>query len=259
MRMILILFVLKVMAVMGEVQLKYSLPSDSREREAKEWLLESRVLDEGVELINSEIDIEEDLLILAGEGDFVHYDPQTLEIKIPYDFVAEVRERFAGEYEDGWELYAGDALEHTIYHELGHALVDILNIPVLGKEEDAVDDFGIIMLILTRSDGDERAVSAAEFFFMEGEEIEEFTPEDLMDEHSLDDQRGYKSLCMVYGSDPEKYEDIATDLEMDEDRRLMCQEVFERQTFNWLTLLSPHLKRGVLMETLENIGDSEEE
>ena len=72
MRMILILFMLKVMVVLGEVQLKYSPPSDSREREARERLLESKVLDDAVELVNSEIDIEEKLLILAGEGDFVH-------------------------------------------------------------------------------------------------------------------------------------------------------------------------------------------
>ena len=259
MRVIFILFILNTIVSLGEVQLKYLPGRDREERAVKSWLLETRILDEAVELINSEIIIEEDLQLLAGEGDSVHYDPQTREIKIPYDFLIEVRERFAKEYEEEeWELYAGDALEHTFYHELGHALVDLLNIPVLGKEEDAVDDFGIIMLILTRDDGDDRAISAAELFFMEGEEIEEFTSEDLMDEHSLDDQRGFKSLCMVYGSDPEKYEDIAIDLEMDEDRRLMCLETFENQTFNWLTLLRPHLKDGILLDNLEDIEDTEE-
>lgn len=251
MKKILLLFILNAIVVLGEVQLKY-LPGKTRdERGIREWLLKNRVIDEAVDLINREIHIEEELHILVGEGEFVHYDPQTREVKIPYDFAIEVRERFAGEYEEDWELYAGDALEHTLYHEIGHALVDLLSIPVLGKEEDAVDDFGIIMLILAREDGDERAVSAAELFFMEGEEIEEFTDEDLMDEHSLDDQRGFKSLCLVYGSDPEKYEDIAKDLEMDEDRRLMCEETFERQTFNWLTLLRPHLRDGILRDTLE--------
>ena len=252
MRVIFILFILNTIMAWGEVQMKYLPGKDKQERVVREWLLESRVLDEAVELVNMEINIGDDLWVLAGEGEDVHYDPQTREIKIPYDFIIEVRERFAGEYEEDWELYAGDALEHTLYHELGHALVDLLNIPVLGKEEDAVDDFGVIMLILTRSDGDDRAISAAELFFMEGEDIEEFTPEDLMDEHSLDDQRGFKSLCMVYGSDPEKYEDIAKDLEMDEERRLICLETFERQTLNWLTLLRPHLKDGILLDNLKD-------
>lgn len=257
MKKILLLFILNTIVVLGQVQLKY-LPGGTREEKGvREWLLESKVLDEAVDLINREINIEKNLYVLVGEGEFVHYDPQTREIKVPYDFAIEVRERFAGEYEEDWELYAGDSLEHTLYHEMGHALVDLLNIPVLGKEEDAVDDFGIIMLILTRKDGDDRAVSAAELFFMEGEEIEEFTDEDLMDEHSLDDQRGFRSLCLVYGSDPEKYEDIAKDLEMDEDRRLMCEETFERQTLNWLTLLRPDLKEGILRDTLEEFQETE--
>ena len=175
--------------------------------------------------------------------------PENREIVITYDFVMEVRERFRGEYKKEWEVYAKDAIEHTFYHELGHALVDLLNIPVLGKEEDAVDDFGIIMLIFTKEDGEERAISAAELFFMEGLEVEEFSSEDLMDEHSLDDQRGYRSLSLVYGSNPEKYEDIAEDLKMDEDMRLMSQEMFEQQSINWLRLLKPYLKDGILLKT----------
>ncbi len=252
---ILLLFILNAIVALGQAQIKYLPGRTGEEKGVREWLLENRVLDEAVDLINREIHVKEELHIIVGEGEFVHYDPQTKEIKIPYDFPIEVRERFAGEYDEDWELYAGDALEHTLYHETGHALVDLLNIPVLGREEDAVDDFGIIMLILTREDGDDRAISAAELFFMEGEEIEEFTDEDLMDEHSLDDQRGFKSLCMVYGSDPEKYEDIARDLEMDEDRRLMCEETFERQTLNWLNLLRPHLRDGILLDSLEESKD----
>lgn len=258
MKKIVLLFILNTIVVLGQVQLRYLPGRTSDEREVREWLMENRVLDEAVDLINKEVYIEEELHILVGKGEFVHYDPQTREVKIPYDFAIEVRERFAGEYQEEWELYAADALEHTLYHETGHALVDLLSIPVLGREEDAVDDFGIIMLILTRQDGDDRAISAAELFFMEGEEIEEFTDEDLMDEHSLDDQRGFRSLCMVYGSDPEKYEDIAEDLEMDEDRRLMCEETFEMQTLNWLTLLSPYLKEGVLRDTLKEFEGEQE-
>jgi len=249
MKKVLILFMLNIMVVFGEVQLKYSSPTEKTEKEVKEWLIKNQVIKNLVDTVNQEIKIEEELLVVVGDGDFVHYDPEDHKIVITYDFVMEVRERFKGEYKKEWELYAKDAIEHTFYHELGHALVDLLDIPVLGKEEDAVDDFGVIMLIFTTKDGEERAISAAELFFMEGLEVEEFSSEDLMDEHSLDDQRGYRSLSLVYGSNPEKYEGIAKDLKMDEDMRLMSQELFEQQSINWLRLLELHLKDGILLKT----------
>ena len=190
-------------------------------------------------------------MVLVGGEDFTHYNPETRNIVISYSFILETMNRFKQEYEHEWEVYTVDALEYTFYHELGHALVDILNIPVLGKEEDAVDDFGVIMLILTRENGRDMAISASELFFMEGEDIEEFTSEDLMDEHSLDDQRGYRSLSLVYGSNPDEYSEIADSLDMDDDRRAISIEMYKQQTLNWLTLLEPHLKNGILLETLK--------
>lgn len=246
-----VLFILNIMVVFGEVQVKYSSPSEKKEKEVREWMIKNRVIEDLTDTVNREIKIDKELTVVvdAGDEDSVYYSPEDHKIRITYDFIMEVRKRFEGEYKEDWEVYAKDAIEHTFYHELGHALVDLLDIPVLGKEEDAVDDFGIIMLILTKEDGEERAISAAELFFMEGLEVEEFSSEDLMDEHSLDDQRGYRSLSLVYGSNPEKYENIAEDLKMDEDRRLMAQEMFEKQTINWLKLLKPHLKDGILLET----------
>lgn len=255
MRIFFILFMLNVIVVSGSVEVRYAPASGREEARIREWLMEERVLDKAAGLINREIALESDLKVMVGEGDSTYYDPEILQIKIPYDFILEVKDRFAREYGDDWKVYTGDALEHTFYHELGHALIDILEIPVLGKEEDAVDDFGVIMLILTREEGDDMAISASELFFMEGEEIEELTSEDLMDEHSLDDQRGYRGLCMVYGSNPQKYEDMAEEMEMDEERRDVCIETFDTQTYNWLSLLSPHLRGGILQDTLDELVD----
>ncbi|HBN29834.1 MAG TPA: hypothetical protein DD416_01080, partial [Rhodobacteraceae bacterium] len=32
-----------------------------------------------------------------------------------------------------------------LYHELGHALIDILKLPVFGREEDAADVMGVVL------------------------------------------------------------------------------------------------------------------
>ncbi|HYI71139.1 MAG TPA: DUF4344 domain-containing metallopeptidase, partial [Skermanella sp.] len=39
-----------------------------------------------------------------------------------------------------------------LYHELGHALIDQLGLPVLGHEEDAADNLASIMMIPEQAD-----------------------------------------------------------------------------------------------------------
>jgi hypothetical protein len=49
------------------------------------------------------------------------------------------------------EFVAGNVL-FTLGHELGHAVVSEFNLPVLGREEDAVDAFGTLALLHVGTD-----------------------------------------------------------------------------------------------------------
>jgi hypothetical protein len=252
MKNILVLFIMINLALFGEVQVKYSSPKEKNNKEIKKWLVDEDIIKNLVETVNREIKIDDKLTIFIKDGDSAYYDPENHQIIITYNFITEVRERFKNEHKDegeeNWELYTQDAIEHTFYHELGHALIDILDLPVLGKEEDAVDDFGVLMLLFTTENGEERVLSAAELFFLEGEDIEEFLPEDFMDEHSLDDQRGYRSLTLIYGSNPIEYGYIAKELEFNEEQKEVAKEIFDKQKRSWLTVLKPYLKDGTLLD-----------
>src|SRR3546814_15326340 len=52
----------------------------------------------------------------------------------------------------------------TLFHELGHALVDKLEIPVLGREEDAVDALAVLLMLPDEEDAvaDEMVMAAAD-------------------------------------------------------------------------------------------------
>ena len=49
------------------------------------------------------------------------------------------------------------------YHELGHALIDVLNIPIYGQEEDAADVLSVVLFdeIYEKEDSDLIAYDAA--------------------------------------------------------------------------------------------------
>ncbi|GAL09113.1 hypothetical protein JCM19233_78 [Vibrio astriarenae] len=122
---------------------------------------------------------------------------------MPYSFITEVTDQFgfiepAMSDAEMQEAING-VLAHTLLHEIGHGLVEINRLPVLGREEDAVDSFATVWLLEGLEDGQQLAFDAALMFDLESQDIEEFTDEDFWGEHSLDKQRYYQTMCLIYG------------------------------------------------------------
>ncbi len=141
----------------------------------------------------------------------------------------------------------------TLYHEFGHALVDNLNLPVLGREEDAVDFFSILMIenkfhskVITQSQEvqlDDFLWSTADVWlaYAESEEGEE---SNFASEHSLDMQRFNSHICLVYGSDPDFYSNLIQDFELEETEFENCEDRFSRIEASWMSVLEPSLQQG---------------
>ena len=65
---------------------------------------------------------------------------------------------------------------------------------------------------------------------------------DLLDEHSLDEQRFFDTICLVYGHDEEKYAYLVENGTLPEERALFCSEDYEKVNRAWRQLLAPYLK-----------------
>lgn len=199
-----------------------------------------------IERMNNYLIVPEDVTVVFGANDGPLYDPETHEVFMPDEFILEVMQRFkdASYVKTIEELFnvTMDVIEHTLYHELGHALVELLQIPITAKEEDAVDSLATILVILTNKNGEEVALSAADLFDLEGEEIEELTDIDFWDEHSLDFQRFYNTICLIYGSQPDRYAFLIDELEITEERADLCIDDYQRESRSWEKLLKPYLK-----------------
>jgi hypothetical protein len=131
----------------------------------------------------------------------------------------------------------------TLYHELGHALIDQLGIPVLGKEEDAVDSLATILLVGPEPDPvtDEMVMSAADGYAMSHASQE---PDELAywDEHSFDMQRYGAVNCLIYGADPEGFAEFALVIEMPEDQQMRCPSTFDQTAASWEALLDGYFR-----------------
>jgi hypothetical protein len=113
----------------------------------------------------------------------------------------------------------------TFYHELGHALIDILDLPIFGQEEDAADTLSAVMI--HQNFAEEEAVALAYHtaygFLGEVEELAAYGEEiDFAGVHGPDQQRYYNFVCLFYGASPEERDDIADELGLPEERQETC-------------------------------------
>lgn len=212
-----------------------------KEKQARSEIIDSDINALVAELSDEVFPFNQPLNIIYGEGDGPFYDPESHTVYIPYTFYLESKEYFAkNKYEDRYGRTAKDGaldtLVHTLLHEAGHAYIEDQKIPVLGKEEDAVDNFATILLLSYVDNGDDIAISAADMFAFESEDRPEYyAMAEYAGEHSFDLQRYFATLCLVYGSDPEKYDYLLDEVDGDylNDRKDYCTFNYQQISDNW--------------------------
>ncbi len=135
-----------------------------------------------------------------------------------------------------------DAVRFAFLHEIGHALIDTYDLPITGSEEDAADRCSsFINLTELGEDGINAVFAAADAFNIESRNGSS-NKSNLADEHLLQEQRFYNSLCMIYGSNRTKYAYIVEDKYLPSERAQKCPQEYERMAQSWSILLAPWRK-----------------
>lgn len=141
--------------------------------------------------------------------------------------------------------YVWANVRFILAHETGHALIDLLDLPVTGREEDAVDQFATALL--QRIGGEDESprevaqnlrMASHSFLASAGEEM---TLQAYADTHSLGLQRYFNLQCLLYGSDPERFADMVDRGDLPESRAKTCPAEAQRANDAWVRLLAPHL------------------
>jgi len=146
---------------------------------------------------------------------------------------------------DTVSFVAGNML-FVLLHETAHALVTEMGLPVLGREEDAADAYATVtMLKFGTSFSNRVLVEAAKGWFLSAERNERRgNMLAFYDEHGLDWQRAYQIICLMVGSDPDQFKQLADWVQMPEDRQGSCQGDYSNASWSWDTALKPHRRVG---------------
>jgi hypothetical protein len=140
------------------------------------------------------------------------------------------------------EDYVAGNLLFTAFHEAGHLLISEFELPVLGREEDAVDNLATLLLLPDEKDaaGEKLILAAAQGWFDSAAEAGGEEPA-WWGEHGIDQQRGFQILCLLAGADEAAFGPAARKAGMPQERIEACANEYAVTADSWDKVLNPHV------------------
>ncbi|HEX8556868.1 MAG TPA: DUF4344 domain-containing metallopeptidase [Pyrinomonadaceae bacterium] len=217
---------------------------DLSPEERAEQADEEKSLEEAAAELNKRFSLPHDILIGFDECDEPNafYDPEKKEVIVCYELVEDLYAALRGDFKTDEEIgeLVANATTFVFFHEVGHALVDAYDLPVTGREEDAVDQLSVLVLADGTDEGDQAVLDAARSFA--GQSDEKLDDIAFADEHSLDRQRFYNIICLLYGRNGRKFASLVEGGTLPEGRAERCADEYARADRAWDALLAPYVK-----------------
>ena len=132
-------------------------------------------------------------------------------------------------------------------HEAGHAVFDILSIPLFGREEDAADQFSnFIMLKADKADA--RRLIQGNAYQYRGDlrlPVVVQSMKKFADVHGTPSQRYYNLLCLAYGADPVLFGDFLAKGYLPADRAEGCEYEYKQVANAFQKLIEPYIDEDI--------------
>ena len=168
------------------------------------------------------------------------YDGPTRRVVMCYELLDALGQVFGDrENPEERERAVLGAAEFLLYHELGHALIDVLDLPALGREEDSADQFAAYVLVDGTPDGERAALDGVVALGRLDAELDDTA---FADEHSLGVQRFYNVACWVYGADPARHAQFLERGTLPPERAERCPGEYRALVRGWDRLLAPYAR-----------------
>ena len=228
-------------------------------QEFEDWLKFEQYFETQIPFLNETFKLPYDVGVIVTEcgEENAWYDPNEKTIVMCYELLHETAWRFANSWdEEGYEwtneelLYRlTNVIEGVFYHEVGHALIAIYELPTTGPEESVADQFSAFILLEfpyeddpTNSIGQDAMTDTAIDYWLAAEENPDLTHTAFADTHALNQQRFYDLACWAYGSDPNYNRYMLDEGWIPQNRLDWCELEYANMVYAWNILLAPFYK-----------------
>lgn len=197
-------------------------------------LYQNHVLEDLADKLSSQISLPEPVTLTIAECGQANafYNPQYHSIVLCYELVGQMAngiqrsfKKIASPQEINVAISGG--LSFILLHELGHALIRILDLPLLGREEDAADQIGAYFILQSPGNSASSALAGALWFFRSDSSLF-YTRRHFSDTHSLGPQRQSNLACWAYGKDPNRYQYLLVGKQLTDERSLGCADEYQK-------------------------------
>ena len=229
------------------IKIAYEQPKSSRFKPLYQSLKKQQDL-ERLRLFLAPFDLPSDLSLTVSDCNDqtgAWYDGEFGRISACYYFLDDIvklmrkRARFPGVSHD--DLVTG-ALTHVFLHEFGHALINIYQLPVLGRQEDAADALAVYLMLKLDPPEARKLVVGSAFMLSRLAASDPPTTAALSDEHSLTIQRLYNTTCLAFGENPANFRLVSRRGFLPRERAEACSDEYLEIDKAFKKLLVPHLK-----------------
>jgi hypothetical protein len=142
----------------------------------------------------------------------------------------------------------------AIAHELGHAMFDIFDVPIFGRQEDAADQFATFIMLQYGGDRAYRSIAGAAYGYHEY--IKDFKNKPRVtlplaafsSDHGAPEERYFNLLCMAYGYDGKVFAAVMD--KIPESRAKKCKFEYHELRFAFGEAFGPHLDYQLVKKVL---------
>jgi hypothetical protein len=240
----------------NRISIRYVTPKNPAHQEIYTDLKQRGAL-EKLQLFLSPVRLPETIRIsLAGcdgEADAFYEDA---EITICYEYIDELMKNMPQEKTPSgiapMDTVIGPVFEVSL-HEFAHAMFDLLELPVFGREEDAADQLAAYILLgFGESEARRLIAGTAYAYHMDESKVDPCrSMEDYANEHGTPAQRFFNVLCIAYGADTKLFAEIVSGGYLPKARAEYCEEEYEQVQDAFDLLVLPHIDLD-LVEIVRN-------
>ena len=145
----------------------------------------------------------------------------------------------------------------VIAHEIGHAIFDIFDVPILGRQEDAADQFAAFVMLQFGGDRAHRLVMGAAYSYKAYIKDYKQKPNVTLplaafsSDHGSPEQRFYNLLCTAYGYDAKVFADLVDQEYLPMTRAKKCLYEYKDLDYALGQVLRPHIDLAMAKKVLE--------
>lgn len=248
----------------GTIQISYEAPKDPALQDTHDMVRKDNAL-EMLRRVFVSFQLPEDLYIKAVSCDgipnaYFSRENDKPTIRICYEYLKSLREMLPRAATPRGATRREALMGQFLFaaaHEFGHAAFDLYDAPVLGRQEDAADQFATYFLLQFGGERAHELIRGAAYAYYDYVYNKKNAPKVTLpiaafsSDHGTPEQRFYNLVCIAYGYDSKIFAKVIELNLLPEARAKGCKYEYADLRYAIETLIGPHIDRELAKRVVQ--------